>query len=241
MYEPTLATVLAEVGPLPPRSILLGACDDKLHFYMDLTDPRPGSILIAGDPKSGKTRLLQAILASLEALNSPRQARFCLLASTLRAYGKIPEKPHCYLAELTSDAQVNALLTDLADLAERRWATRQSGPSIILAIDSLADLLPALDDHGLADLHWLLQNGPDVQVWPIATLTSGDAADMPAELLEDFPTRLVGRIQTADLAEQLAEDPDFPAINLKSGHQFAVWFEDQWLTFRIPSLGAKKQ
>jgi hypothetical protein len=47
-FSISLRQVVNDISPLPPYSIVIGGCEDGMHFYLTLDDPRPGSILIIG-------------------------------------------------------------------------------------------------------------------------------------------------------------------------------------------------
>ncbi len=51
---PDLQAMLLLAGPLPPYSLILGACDDGLPFLLDLANPAPGALMIAADAGAGK-------------------------------------------------------------------------------------------------------------------------------------------------------------------------------------------
>ena len=51
---PPLDEVMAEFGPMPPEALFLGVASDGLPLLLNLHDPIPGPILIAGD--SGTAR-----------------------------------------------------------------------------------------------------------------------------------------------------------------------------------------
>ena len=48
-----LRDVLAEMDSIPSEAILLGVASDGLPVLLNLYDPQPGPMLIAGDPGSG--------------------------------------------------------------------------------------------------------------------------------------------------------------------------------------------
>ena len=51
-FEPQILSmerVLGNERIVPAYSLVLGICEDQLPLVLDLTDPSPGSVLIAGD------------------------------------------------------------------------------------------------------------------------------------------------------------------------------------------------
>ncbi len=71
-----LRTIIQETGPFPAASVILGVCEDGLPFMLDLLDHSSGSLLVAGDRRTGKTTLLKTMLASAAYINNPQEVRF---------------------------------------------------------------------------------------------------------------------------------------------------------------------
>lgn len=229
----SLDALVEEVGSLSKGSVLIGACDDRLHFYMDLFDPRPGSVLIASDQNAGQSRLLNAILSSAVLLNSYRYLRYAYLSdSPLHDSSYITRQPHCYRAISSTTPDVGQLIIQLADLAESRAHPARGETVMILAIHGLDNLCTRLDDRAYDDLAWLLQNGPIVRVWPFATLDVQRAGIVGANLLQLFGTRLLGAMDAKNAA--IFQGDANITGHLISGKQFCVWFDDQWLSFWVP-------
>ena len=231
---PSLEVLLDEIGPLSSPSIVIGGCDDKAHLYLDLMDPVPGSLLITGDAKSGKTRLLESILTSACLINSPRHVRYAIIASQDGHVDDLAGQPHCYRVAAPDEENAAQLIMELADLAEQRFQHGKSSPAVVLAIDDLGTLLKGLDDEMVEGLRWLILNGPQANLWTIATLRSEDAETIEPDLLNDFGTRLIGSTASPETANLLSGDPQAKIDELTKGQQFRVLFDDEWITFWIP-------
>jgi len=145
---------------------------------MDLTDPAPGSILIAGDDQSGRSRLLDSILFSSAVLNSPRRVRYAIIAPDLTGMEYLTTRPQCYQAVSIDSSEVIGLIYELAEIADYRRNNQQTGSAIILAIDDLTCLLSTMDDEMVGQLRWLIKVGPLVQIWTIASINSQDVLDV---------------------------------------------------------------
>jgi hypothetical protein len=198
-------------------------------------------VLIAGDPGCGKRRLLLAALTSAVALNTTRQARYALVARDLKPYRALQQRPHCFRAVCTDKKEAGLLLGELALLAERRCLDGRGGPVILLAVDDLPRLWANLDERGMQNLYWLLFNGPQVQIWPLALLGSLDIDKVPAEVVAGFRTRLIGKTSDPQQAAYLSRQPETVAGSLAASVQFSVLFDDEWLVFWIPDIGEVPQ
>ncbi len=54
---PSLRTVLKGLSPLPRAALFLGIADDRLPVLLNLADPVPGPVLVAGDSGEWKDSL----------------------------------------------------------------------------------------------------------------------------------------------------------------------------------------
>lgn len=235
----TLDALVEEVRPLPQGSILIGACDDQGHFYLDLRDPSPGSILIAAKGACGPTRLLQSILSSAALLNSQRRLRYAYLSVELEWESPVLRQPYCYRAESTSSTTAGQLITQLADLAESRAGNGRSDTSLVLAINGLDSLCTHLEDHAYDDLAWLLQYGPTVNIWTFATLDVRYTKLLDVKLLDLFGTHLLGAMD-AKMAAIFQANASITR-HLIPNKQFCVWFDNQWLSFWVPMPAGYQQ
>jgi len=233
---PNLQGLIDEIGPLPPYSIIIGGCDDHSHLFMDLTDPAPGSILIAGDDQSGRSRLLDSILFSSAVLNSPRRVRYAIIAPDLTGLESLTARPQCYQANVTDTSDAIDLIYELAEIADYRRNNQQTGSVIILAIDDLACLLSTMNDEMVEQLRWLVKVGPGVQVWTIATLNSQDGPVIDLDFLNQFGTRLIGSVATAELVDYLCGSDEPKPDKVIAGAQFSVLFNEDWVRFWIPAV-----
>jgi hypothetical protein len=233
---PNLQGLIEEIGPLPPYSIIIGGCDDHSHLYMDLTDPVPGSILIAGDDQSGRSRLLNSILYSSTVLNSPRRVRYAIIAPDLTGLEYLTERSHCYQASGTDTNDAIDLIYELAEIADYRRNNQQTGSAIILAVDDLACLLSTMGDDMVEQLRWLVKVGPEVQIWTIATLDSQDVSVIDLDFLNQFGTRLIGSVDTTEIVDYLCGSEEPKPDKVIAGAQFNVIFNEDWVRFWIPAV-----
>jgi hypothetical protein len=233
---PSLYTLLEKCGPLPPLSALIGLCEDGLPFFFDLSDPDPGSILIAGDAQSGKTRLLKAVLASICILNLPQEVSFSLITPELGELADIAGEEHCQGAVSPYDQAASALIIDYSSLVEQRLNGHQAGGVLVLAIDDLPSLVGHSDYETTRHLNWLLKNGPACGVWVLATIRPGPSGQVGQEIIDSFGTRLIGKIASANRAAQICGYSDPVGDSLISGGQFATLSGNEWVRFWIPAV-----
>lgn len=229
-----LTALLEEVGPLSQGSVFVGACDDRLHFYMDLLDPRPGSVLITGERRAGQSRLLRSILASACLINPFRSLRYAYFSVDPPVNDVLLQQPHCFRVVANHTRAASELITQLADLAEKRLSPGQKQALLIVAIDGLDALCSSLDDQAYDDLAWLIQNGPSLRIWPMATLDAARAYLVGDELLQLFGTRLLGHMDARHAPIFQAEAS--VTAQLIPEKQFCVLFDHSWLSFWVPRL-----
>jgi hypothetical protein len=228
----SIRSLIKEVGHLTQGSILVGACDDRLHFYMDLYDPRPGSVLISSEHPQAPRELLRTILSSAVLINTHRQLRFAYLFLDQMQSSGLIQQQHCFRSFLINSPQAGQLITQLADVAETRIRPGHNECLLILAIEGLDTLCSSLDDRSYDDLAWLIQNGPSVGIWPFITLDSRRYEIAGDELIHLFGTRILGSMDAKAAAWFCG---DFSVINkLIPDKQFCVWFDEQWLKFWVP-------
>lgn len=227
---PTLSQVLTGLAPLPQEALFLGMANDGLPVLLNLYDPVPGPILIAGATSSGKTKLLQTIARAAELLHSPDVAQYVIVTA------KPDEWKHIYNSE--SNAGIYQIgEKNTAELFEAlvKWAhsNRGNGQSILLMVDDL-DALIKLDEPTQQNLlRWLLLRGPSRRVWPFITLNA-EHAETQKEWIESFRTRLFGCVEDSDQALVLTGDQ--PLEHLTAGDEFAMREGNQLLKFWLPRI-----
>ncbi|MBN2549098.1 MAG: hypothetical protein JXB15_08075 [Anaerolineales bacterium] len=230
---PSLQALLEQLGSLSPHSAIIGLCEDGLPFVLDLYNPAPGSLLIAGDPNSGKTRLLQAILTSAALLNSPAQVSFRVLAYQREEYLALAKTEHCQKLHAIDEHLPGEMIDELATIVEERRASKPGGPALILAIDDLGACLQYLDKHTYHRLYWLIRHGPRSRVWVMATLSSRRVKEINPRYLTAFRSRLAGLLTDQKLAASLLGKSNGETRRLHQGYQFWVPYSGEGVRFWV--------
>jgi NACHT domain len=227
---PSLNEVLNEFGLMPPEALFLGVASDGLPVLLNLHDPVPGPILVAGDAGTGKTGLLQTIVLAAGTMHQPEQLQFGVLTSHPDEWNGTEEIPNNVgIFPMYHQASEDFILS----LASWAHGNKSSKQSLLLLIDDL-EAVAKMDFDARQNLRWLLLRGPARRVWPIITLNP-NRMEHTHPLLEAFHTRVFSSIQNVHLARQMdAENAELDSLN--TGAQFTMREGDHWLRFWIPSI-----
>ena len=228
---PNLSEVLAEFSPLPRQALFLGVAHDGLPVLLNLDDPVPGPLLIIGDAKCGKTRLLQTIARGIDHLREPQDVKYAVITDRPDEWHAIRASSSCDEVLATPDPAVVKYLTSLAGWAHANKGERQT---VLLLIDNLNSLVSS-SEQARQSLRWLLFRGPSRRAWPVVTLNTDLAKTMPY-WLEAFRTRLFAYVGDFAAADRLAGEPIQPIRNLVAGSQFCMPEGAEWTPFWIPNL-----
>ncbi len=223
-------SIKAEYLQLANGSLLLGIAEDGLPLILDLYDPTPGPLLVAGDGRSGKTTLLQS-LALASNLPDPGDIQFGVVTPFPEEWARLESLPNSLGIWPVYHASSLQFLTQLHQWADTLPATRQS---ILLLLDGL-DLLTGKSFSLHQELCWLLTNGPERHLWPVVSVNPAHLSHM-LNWLDYFKTRIVGQIKHDHNAHLLVEDPDKDLANLIAGVQYAFCQADGLLKFVLPPL-----
>ena len=193
--------VLPEPAAVPGGSLLLGLAEDGLPVLLDLYDPAPGPLLVAGDGGSGKTAFLQS-LARAAGLQDPGDIQFGVLTPFPEEWNSLESLPHCLGVWPAYHPSAQAFLSRLVSWAETLPGTRQA---VLLLFDGF-DLVSGNAAQVQHDLRWLLLNGPERHIWPVVTVNPARLARLQA-WLDYFHTRVLGQVKHLHNARLLVDDP----------------------------------
>jgi hypothetical protein len=237
--ELSVGAVLRRLHPAPYASLLVGLRMDGKPCFLDLNRPSRGPVLVTGDPACGKTRQLQVMVDSAVRLSLSHEIQVVVVSSHPAEWDGLFTAP-AQVRHLLSlygwyDPAAGDILVLLAKLAEERRNGQRVGAAVLLVLDDLAGV-QAMDFEGQASLHNLLLEGPQDGVWPLASLDAKQAAQVPF-WVDPFHTRLVGRIASPRLAQELSVYPESPAVQLAPGVEFSFHSGQGWITYQLPRIG----
>ena len=228
---PSLAVSLSELGPLPREALLLGLASDGLPVLLNLHDPHPGPLLVAADPGTGKTNLLQMMAQAAADMHAVGDVQFGVITNYPDEWEQLAEVEHCVGIFPTYHDSAMDFLSSLSGWAH---ANKGSQQSILLLVDDL-ESMEHIDFDARQTLRWLLLRGPSRKVWPIISMNAERTAQVDT-WLEAFRTRIFGKIQDDRTAEKLTGISGTTLRHLQAGLQFALREDGDWLKFWIPEL-----
>jgi hypothetical protein len=216
------ASPIVDVEAIPSGSLLLGLAEDGLPVLLDLYDPAPGPLLVAGDGGCGKTAFLKSLARATD-LDDPGDIQFGVLTPFPEEWRDHEALPGCLGIWPAYHASAHEFLKQLISWAETLGQTRQV---VLLFVDGL-DLLTTSSTELRGALRWLLSNGPERQVWPVVTINPGRLARL----------RILGRVKHAQTARQLANGQELDLCALAPSAQFGLLRSEGWLKFWLPPSG----
>jgi hypothetical protein len=172
VHPPLLETLLAEQENIPAYSMLMGICDDGLPLVLDLTDPVAGSMLIVGDDEFYNTNLLHTLITSVTSTNTDKEINFHLISPFVNQIVTFQQDTHYKLGFEPQHPDCHIIVEEFNRLVKSRQKGESIVPIHILAIDNFDQLIANFSKDAIADLEWLIKNGPSCGVWVFATTSS---------------------------------------------------------------------
>ncbi len=229
--RPKTDTPVSRSDGLPSGSLLLGMAEDGMPLLLDLYDPQPGPLLVAGDGGCGKTVFLQSLARATD-LQNPGDIQFGVLTPFPEEWNSLETAPQCLGIWPAYHPSAFAFLSHLMSWAQVLAGTRQA---LILLFDGF-DLMTSAEMQSIHDLRWLLMYGPERHIWPVLSINPARFAHLHT-WLDYFHTRVLGRVNHIHNARLLVEDPQKANLGgLLPGRQFCLSQPGSWLNFWLPPL-----
>jgi hypothetical protein len=226
-----LAETISGFGRLPSNALFLGAAYDGLPILLNLNDPTPGPILVAGDQGSGKTAFLQIIAQASPLLHTPEEVQFGIITAHPDEWAGFEEIANCMGIFPTHENKTEDFILSLADWAHNN---RHEKRFALLLIDDL-ETITEMGEDVQQSLRWLLLRGPNRKVWTFTTLNAGRTKKV-LPWLDAFRTRLFGAIKNAHDAETIVPKSGAALHLLEPGLEFILNENRQWVKFWIPPV-----
>jgi hypothetical protein len=121
----------------------------------------------------------------------------------------------------------------MQSLASWAHSNKNTHHCVLLLVDDL-ESVASLDMESVQNFRWLLLRGPARRVWPIVTLNAPRYGQV-ISWLQNFRTRVFGRIANGRVAEALAGDKASGLAQLEARIQFSMREKENWLRFWLPS------
>jgi hypothetical protein len=227
---PALHDVLAKIGSFPSEALFIGVASDGLPVLLNLYDPHPGPILVAGDAGAGKTAFLQTIAHSVALTHRADDVQFAIITNYPEEWESIESIPHRAGVFPVGLSRTEEFLNSLSTWAHSNKNTQQC---ILLLVDDL-ESVASLDPESVQNFRWLLLRGPVRRVWPIVTLNAPRYGQV-ISWLQNFRTRFFGRVVNQRVAEALGGDKAAGLDQFEAGIQFSMREKENWLRFWLPS------
>jgi hypothetical protein len=227
---PALSEVLAEIGPLPLEALFLGVASDNLPVLLNLYDPHPGPMLIAGDAGSGKTAFLQTIAQSVIQTHSSNDIQFGIVTNYPDEWETMEATPHRVGVFPVGGKSTQEFMQSLTSWAHSNKNTHQC---VLLLVDDL-ESVASLSLESVQNFRWLLLRGPARRIWPIVTLRAPRYGQV-LSWLPNFRTRVFGRVANERVAGALGGNDASGLSQLEARIQFSMREKDNWLRFWLPS------
>jgi S-DNA-T family DNA segregation ATPase FtsK/SpoIIIE len=216
----TLSQVVGRLAEAPPLAALLGVgLTDGRPLLLRLPSPDVAHVLVSGTTGCGKTELMRSIIVSLAWYNEAGIQLYVIDPTGLR-YNDLAWLPHLPLRGITTDLDDTA---DVIGMLVAELETRQEPePRIIIVIDELADLGMVGGQPILDGITRLTQRGRGAGIHVLAGTQKPTADAIGGLVKSNFPTRIVGRVMSAEDAKVASGLPGTGAETLLGRGDFLL-------------------
>jgi hypothetical protein len=224
---------IASIALHPDGSLRLGLTQGGSPLLLDLYDPAPGPLLVAGDECCGKTAYLQSLVQE-SIFHDPGEIQFGVLSPFTEEWTAQEALPNCMGIWPAYHSSAQTFLSRLISWAEILPFSRQ----FVLVLFDDFELLTARSSQLNHDLRWLLINGPQRHIWPVVSCNPGRLTRLSAWLIY-YRTRILGQVKLFQTAQALADNQKIDLAGLLPGRQFFLSHPNGLQKFWLPSSDAE--
>ena len=236
--EPVHLLPLCEsLHDVPSGAAVLGMDEKGAPLLLRLTAVDVVHTLVVGATGSGKTGLARTILATLALFNPPDKLQIILVDPKGHGFSMLKQLPHVRGSALADAADVITLLGQIVAEMERRDREKVNSPTLIVAIDELADLLQTGGKQVEGMLTRLAQRGREAGVHLLACTQKPSASLIGSAMKANFPVRLVGAVASKDEARYAAGVSDSGAEKLAGKGDFLLVAKGEIMRFQAAWMG----
>jgi S-DNA-T family DNA segregation ATPase FtsK/SpoIIIE len=210
---------------LRPNTLLLGLRADQPDCPLALRPDRDNVVhlLVTGRTGSGKTKLMQTMLASLALSFAADRARLVVIDPKGIEFADVERLPHVSEVIRSDPAASAILLEELVGEMKQRDRLRVHRPNLYVFIDELADLLDS-GGHAIAGpLTRLTERGRGAGIHVIAGTQKPLASAIGSRVKANFGVRIVGAVNTAEDAKTASGIPQSGAEKLLGKGDFMLF------------------
>lgn len=218
-----LSSLLAQVGPLPAWTAVLGVTVGERPLLLRLPSPDAAHVLVAGGPDAGKTTLLRTLALSLAAHARPAQLQLVFIDPRAGGLAALAALPHALAEAATGAVRSGHLVRWLEAEMERRHRDGHRLPRIVCLIDDAEDVLAAGGGQVEDALVRLAVHGRDAGLHLIVATGMPGSEAVGDRLRGIFPVRLAGCVAGVEEARAATGTKSSGAERLLGrGHFMAV-------------------
>ena len=227
-----LDDVIEHHRSLPEGSLILGVDPEEKPLVLSLDDPSFGSLLILGDIRECNHKHLLALLESAQRLNKPEILQIDVITPSPERFKSTSSNLRTVIG--SREEAVFGLLGDYLSSVEQRMRDRRTLPYQILVLDEIDVLVGGLAEESLRFLRWIMRRGPQVGIWPVATLESGRLANFDRKTYRTFGFRMYGRMSEAEVVTRYTEFSPDELRSLLPGSEGCFKLDGNAIAFSIP-------
>jgi len=212
---------------------------------LDLSEPTAHHLLIGGSTGSGKSVLLNMVVAGLTRHYGADRVQVAAIDPKASAFDWLEAWPHCLAPVAVTMAATEALLDRVLHLMLHRHQllqvaevdsiqgfnarADQTQPSLVLLVDEILDV--SFDAEEIAErLLLLLHHGGRAGIHVLATTQR--PTGLPAEMIEAFPARIAMRTPVVDDSLLMLGSPGAAQLTGRGHALLRTAESDELVTYR---------